>query len=523
VYDEGMSTSTADSTREVRQRALWQRTAAVAGRLNRAQGELVEIAAELIGDGHWGDGGFRSPQHYLVVRAGLSPEHAADVVRVATRRAELTRAAAALAAGELSLDQVAVLARRTPAAYQATATELARHATVPQLRRAMAPHAFPNPGTAERDSSDTGTGEPGKNDQAAPDARDGGEYAAAAGIVPDTRSGSERRACARAELSMRYDDDGRFQLRYSAAGHIGALVEQAIREAKDALFTASQGRATGGENRADDGTDEADEGTTIGAGWNHAGRPTYADALAEIARRSLETITSTSRAAHYRVYLHLSTDGAWVGGGHAIPIRLLGRFICDGTVQPVWETEGRPVSVGRTMRILPDRTRRLIHDRDRGCRFPGCTATGHLEVHHLDAWADGGRTDEDRQILVCAPHHDGIDRGDYTITGDPARPDGLRVTNGYGVPIRPPTPAETSPPPEGDPHCPALTYAPPTGGPISWPDLQLGPDGETPEDPPHERRLSLVRTAQPERELEQDHVEELYDDLVYDSYRRRRS
>src|SRR6476646_10628736 len=68
-----MSTSPLAQSRHRRQQQLWARTAAVAGRLNRAQAELVDIAAELIEDRHWGDGGFKTPEHYLVVRAGLSP------------------------------------------------------------------------------------------------------------------------------------------------------------------------------------------------------------------------------------------------------------------------------------------------------------------------------------------------------------------------------------------------------------------------------------------------------------------
>ena len=144
-------------------------------------------------------------------------------------------------------------------------------------------------------------------------------------------------------------------------------------------------------------------------------------------------MTSTGRASHYRVYLHLSTDGAWVNGGGAIPRRLLGRFLSDGVVQPVWETEGRPVSVGRAMRILPRRSRRLIEDRDRGCRFPGCTATRFVEIHHLHEWAAGGATDDDNQVSLCPFHHDAIDRGDFRIAGDPTRPDGLVVTNRYGL------------------------------------------------------------------------------------------
>ncbi|MDU0315898.1 DUF222 domain-containing protein, partial [Phycicoccus sp. M110.8] len=201
-----------------RQRELWARTAQVAGRLNRAQAELVEVARELVEDKHWGDGGFRSAEHYLVVRAGLSPEHAADVVRVARRTTELPAAVRALDAGELSLDQVAVVARRVPVTHQASMTHLARHATVPQLRRMCARHAFDQPGGMPAVSEDRPTDGP-------------------LTVVRDSLAGqsqTERRACAKPELVMSYDADGRFQLRYSAPATVGALVEQAIKEAKDA-------------------------------------------------------------------------------------------------------------------------------------------------------------------------------------------------------------------------------------------------------------------------------------------------
>jgi hypothetical protein len=277
-----MSISPLAVEREEVQRDLWTRTAVAAGRLNRAHADLVDIAVELVEGGHWGDGGFRSPEHYFVVRAGLSPSHARDVVAVARRRSE---------------------------------------------------------------------------------------------------------------LSMHYD----------------------------------------------------------------------------------------------RVYLHLSTDGAWANGGGAIPRRLLDRFLSDGVVQPVWETDARPVSVGRAMRILPNRTRRLIEDRDRGCRFPGCTATRFVEIHHLHEWATGGATDDDNQVSLCPFHHDAIDRGDYRISGDPTRPDGLVVTNRYGLPLRPPTPAELAPPPrdppDGDPPHPRHRhpdYQPPTGEPARWADIEIPPDCDLP-------------------------------------------
>jgi hypothetical protein len=450
----------------VRNRELWDRTAVVAGRLNRAQAELVDIAVELIEDDHWGAGGFTSPQHYLVVRAGLSPAHAADVVRIARRRTDLPDAAAALTAGELSLDQTAVLARRVPTQYQASMTALAREATVPQLSRIVSRHAFPAAATEHAGSA--GDGEPDPVLKLVPQ--------------PTEPELAEKRACARPQLSMRYDTDGRFQLRYSAPATIGALVEQAIREAKDALFLRRTSRddTTGSTDHGRPGTPSDPVDTAAFLDDGGSGLPTYADAIEELAARSLSTIESASRRAHYRVYLHLDTSGAWINGRHAIPQRLLDRFLTDGVLQPIRETSGTPVSVGRAMRILPERSRRLIEDRDGGCRFPGCTATRYLEIHHLKPWADNGPTDLDNQISLCPVHHDAIDRSDYTITGDPTRPAGLTVINRYGLPIRPPRPPELAPPPAGDPPVPDHAYHPPTGGPLRWTDIEVPPDEDLP-------------------------------------------
>src|SRR6476661_4735230 len=145
-----MSVSPVAAQRDEVQRDLWTRTAEVAGRLNRAQGELVDLAAEVIDGKHWGDGGFRSPEHYFVVRAGLSPAHARDVVAVARRRGELSTVAASVAKGKLSLDQAAVVAHHVPVSHQRSVGELAIHMTVPQLRRAVSRHAF----TVPRDHGD---------------------------------------------------------------------------------------------------------------------------------------------------------------------------------------------------------------------------------------------------------------------------------------------------------------------------------------------------------------------------------
>jgi hypothetical protein len=506
------STATAAAgVREDAAASLWTRAAVVAGRLNRAHGDLVEIAAELVEGDLWGDGGFKSPSHWLVVRTGLSPSQAEGIVRIANRRSELTDMAAALTAGQLSVGQAAVVARHARADHQAGIAAFAANATVPQLRRALSKSVFLDPDAVDADVVD-------------PDRADGSPTGATSGAADQSEDTAEQviddeeppvdpltalrkaesrrqqdRACAKPELSMYYDEIGRFHLHYSAPAEVGALVEQAVKEAKDALFTSAEARAAGGasgdgvaEHSGTPGNhpttsrtgDPAGTREARGTAADHQGsdgpameRPTHADAMAEIAARSLASVESTSRAAHYRVYIHLDTGGSWVGGGGAITPAMAARFSCDGTIQPLWETDGRPVSVGRDQRIVPARTRRLIEDRDRGCRYPGCTTTRFVEIHHLDHWSDGGPTDYHRQVSLCPFHHDAHHRGDVTITGDPTLPDGLHVTNRYGLPIRPPTATELAQPSgSAADDRDGLPYDSPAGGPMYARDVEFVPD-----------------------------------------------
>lgn len=368
----------------------------VAARLHRAHADLVDVTARVIEHEAWGEG-YRSPEHWLVVRLGLSPARAKDVVRLARRRDAVPAVVGLLGEGRVSFDQAAVVARRTPASHEASVADVAEHLTVPQLNRVLERYVFDVPDAAT-DTTDSR-------------------------FEPET---VEQQASAPPNLSMTDDDAGRFLLRYDASAETGALVEQAVREAKDALF---------GDGRT-------------GA--------THADALAEIASRSLMPAGPVSRRDRYRVYVHLSDDGAWVNGAGAIPPGLAAKFACDGTAQAVRESQGRPVSVGRAQRIVPDRTRRLITDRDRGCRYPGCTATRFVEVHHLTPWSQGGGTDFETNVSLCPHHHDELHRGEYTITGDPTRRDGLTVRNRRGLLVGA-VPRPRSP---GDPRDPAARSEP---------------------------------------------------------------
>ncbi len=341
---------------------LHARAREVCARLNRDHAELVEITAELIESELWAGVGIRSPEHWLIVRAGLSPGRARDIVLLARRRTELPETTEALMAGRVSVDQAAVVARHVPATHSRAAQELAENASVTQLRRVLPRYSFTD-------------GEP----------------------QPDPEPLEEESTLQMATA------EGRFTLRYAGPAAQGALIEAAIREAKDRLFRDGQTDAT------------------------------LADGMVEVANRSLGAIESSSRVDKFRIYVHLDTEGGWISRGGRLPKHMVDRLTCDGVLQPVWETEGHPVNVGRAHRIVPRRTRRLVEARDRGCRYPGCsTSGGHVEVHHIRHWRDDGESNTWELVCLCAFHHDAHHRGEFAIAGDADEGDGLRFTGRGG-------------------------------------------------------------------------------------------
>jgi len=71
---------------------------------------------------------------------------------------------------------------------------------------------------------------------------------------------------------------------------------------------------------------------------------------------------------------------------------------------------------------IPPATRRKVLWRDRKrCVVPGCKHTHFVDVHHIDARAEGGDHDEDNLVTLCAAHHRAVHSGRLIITGRPSR------------------------------------------------------------------------------------------------------
>lgn len=173
-------------------------------------------------------------------------------------------------------------------------------------------------------------------------------------------------------------------------------------------------------------------------------RSLLADALVELARGGAGSGDAPREDYQVVVNVDLDTLAADAPGacrlacGTVLAPETARRLGCDQPVTALSHKSGRPQGSAREARFASARLNRLLDQRDRGCRFPGCTHSRHLHSRHIVHWARGGRTSPDNLVRLCSHHHRLVHEGGYTISGDPAgellfhRPDGRRL------PQRPP-------------------------------------------------------------------------------------
>ena len=209
-------------------------------------------------------------------------------------------------------------------------------------------------------------------------------------------------------MSFGTTEDGSWRLWALLPADEGAVVERA-------LDTARRGLAE------DDGADQ----------------PSWADALVAVADRSLGD-TASAQPYHDRhlVVVHLRGDehgqSANLHAGPPLPESLRRLLGCEGRIRPLVEVGGTPLSVGRAQRIVPERTRLAIEERDGTCRVPGCERSRHLHIHHITHWEDGGATDTANLLALCSRHHRLHHLGRLGIEGHADDPDGVVFTDAKG-------------------------------------------------------------------------------------------
>ncbi len=371
---------------------LFEELAELTGQRNAIDGRIVEIVAEMDRDELCGATGARSIAALVAWKTGSSSGNAHTIAAVAGRLGEFPRCVQGMREGRLSLDQVGVIAARAGRGSDAHYAELARSASVNQLRTAvkLEPRPQPDP-QPERQRSISKT--------------------------TDGQSTTWR-------ITLSKLDAAKFDA--ALQSHHDALIAEWKRDHDDDRPSPDRPPLPG--------TGEAFM-RLVEAGWD-----------AEAARRP--------HGHHTTVVIHLDVKER-LAALHLGPLLTEAerRFLtCDATCEVWFHRDGQPIGAGRTTRLINRRLRRALEHRHPTCAVPGCGATRGLHAHHIRHWEDGGETELANLVLVCPYHHRLHHRGIITITG-PAHH--LTVTDNAGRLLSPASLARppTTPPPTVPP-CP---------------------------------------------------------------------
>ncbi|MGA9678672.1 MAG: HNH endonuclease signature motif containing protein [Mycobacterium sp.] len=112
--------------------------------------------------------------------------------------------------------------------------------------------------------------------------------------------------------------------------------------------------------------------------------------------------------------LTAASGRAVTGGGTVVPMSDLIRMARHAYhyLAVFDQHTARPLYLGRTRRIASPDQRVVLYAKDLGCTAPGCDVPGYWsEVHHIDDWAAGGRTDADKLTFACTANHKLVGKG----------------------------------------------------------------------------------------------------------------
>lgn len=397
---------------------LFEELAELAGQRNAIDGRIVEIAAEIDRDELCGITGARSVAALMAWKTGSSSKNGKTVAAIAHRLAEFPRCAQALREGRLSLDQVGVIAEGAGAGSDEHYAELAKHASVNQLRTAI--NLEPRP-TQEPESESGPDAEPDPNPE------------------PDPRPEPQP------SVTKTTDDEHTYW--HIALPHARAATFDAALQSHHEGLIAQWKR---------------DHGDSTAAG--RPPLPTIADAFMALVEAGWDAEAARRPHGHHTtVVMHLDVKDR-IAALHLGPLLCDAdrRYLsCDATCEVWFEHDGQPIGSGRTTRLIGRRLRRALEHRDRTCSVPGCGAARGLHAHHIRHWEDGGATDLDNLVLLCPYHHRLHHRGVITITGPASQP---TVTDSTGRQLHSGSLAR----PPNHPQPKVASYRGPSGERAEW-------------------------------------------------------
>lgn len=367
--------------------AATEQYSAIAGIVNAAHGQLVDLTVLTLEEGHHVGPGLYTAGQYVAWQTGVSKTTANRICRLAKRHQELPETLSLLRSGQISLEQADVIAQLCPSEYEQSASEVALSASVNQLRTIVGCYS-------------------NKKDPKPP--------------PPKT-------------VSISRDDHGatvRARLDHTEAD----LFEKALQTTRDNLFSQY--------NKSTESAQGGAEDTKVAP----LKKPSRTDALAAMC----ETVLQAGQTAHanpdrylINYHLHATRDGQLCltnQYGQQLPEPERLRLLCDHAFETVLHhQDGEPLSVGRKTRSIGAKLRRAILFRDKHqCTVPGCDTTVGLEIHHIVHWEHGGSTNPENLLSLCGPHHRLHHQGLLNITKNPLT---FSTPSGFAFqPTNPPTP-----------------------------------------------------------------------------------
>lgn len=194
-----------------------------------------------------------------------------------------------------------------------------------------------------------------------------------------------------------------------AGAWVDALLQAALRPRRGPRFVGSDAAERTRAAEADERTNEQLQYDTIMAvmrtGANADPQQAFGDRQPGV--RIVVEAPAVADAGE-RGSMHVTGIGHLEDGGHALPGGVIEARMCDSGVMPVmWGPDGRPLDVGRELRLFTRKQRIAIAARDGGCMWPSCGAPiSQCEYHHIDHWWEHhGRTDVDDGIALCRNCH----------------------------------------------------------------------------------------------------------------------
>jgi hypothetical protein len=116
-----------------------------------------------------------------------------------------------------------------------------------------------------------------------------------------------------------------------------------------------------------------------------------------------------------------NNDGVAFIEGSRYPVtkRTIDRLICDTGYTPLITdgTSGSPLDLGRDVRLFTPTQRTTLATLQGGCVWNGCDKPPALcEAHHINPWAQRGKTNIHDGVLLCRYHHQQLHNHNWRIT-----------------------------------------------------------------------------------------------------------